>query len=236
MRDGLQLHRLAYWPLIPLLRPEVLPAPHPLPPATRRRWLGAAARSASLFAGTLALGAWRLQRNGGTAPRFNAYENPAALHPHPLFRALSIGWVRAAFFAARMVVGNCRRLLLPRGRRRRQSTHMAAAFATRQVWAEYVWVAFVPTALACDWSYPALPPISQLSDPRVPVLAAFVCAAGMLVFWAALLPTARRRVLLCMAAFALPFLLASNLVTVVGTAKVSRQARASCIACHDGCC
>ena len=48
-------------------------------------------------AGAISLGAWRLSINGGSPPSFNAFENPAALHPHPLYRALSVVWVWAEY-------------------------------------------------------------------------------------------------------------------------------------------
>ena len=38
------------------------------------------------------------------------------------------------------------------------------------VWAEYAWVVLWPSPLSCDWSYPALPPISGLDDARLPAL------------------------------------------------------------------
>ena len=85
-----------------------------------------------------------------------------------------------------------------------------------------MWVVLIPTPLSCDWSYPALPPISSLADPRIPALCAYIalCLAG--AFWAALTSTRRPRALMCVATGLLPFVLASNLLTVVGTAEAER--------------
>ena len=144
--------------------------------------LGLAARIGALAVGAALLCAWRLSLNGGSAPRFNAFENPAALHPHPLYRSLSVIWV----------------------------------------WAEYCWTVACPNELSCDWSYPSLPPITSLYDARLPALVTFVCGWAGLVSWAALLDTPRPRVLMAIAFGLLPFALASNLVTVVGTSKAER--------------
>ena len=88
------MYRLAYWLLAwPLLKPGILPRPtgavfpagvavsqgrdHPKADASR----GSVGRCVALAAGMAGLCAWRLSLNGGTSPRFNAFENPAALQP-----------------------------------------------------------------------------------------------------------------------------------------------------------
>ena len=163
------------------------PPPPPSPPSDdtkedRPSLLSLAARVTSLAACAMALGVWRLSLNGSTSPEFNVFENPAALHPHPFYRWLSITWV----------------------------------------WYECIWVLWVPTPLSCDWSYPALPPISSLADPRVPaLLAAFILSISILLY-SITSDTPRPRILLCIALMVLPFLLASNLLTIVGFAKAER--------------
>ena len=151
-------------------------------PAARPSHRGCFARCGALLLGGVLLGLWRLSLNGGTLPRFNAFENPAALHPQPLFRGLSVVWV----------------------------------------WAEYCVAVVYPRELSCDWSYPALPPIIALSDPRLAMLGVFVGVWVALLLWAAALDSARPRVLMSLAFELLPFLLASNLITVVGTSKAER--------------
>ena len=93
-------HWIGYLLSVPLLRPGVLDQPRSLLPSTlelRHCWLKrvrwATLRLVLLAAGGGLLCSWRLARNGGTMPTFNAFENPAALHPHRGFRALSVLWV-----------------------------------------------------------------------------------------------------------------------------------------------
>ena len=172
------VHAALYYAIAPPLLRSGVVVPPDAPPIER----STVRRLVALAVGAGCLCAWRLSRNGGSSPTFNAHENPAALHPQPLFRALSVMWV----------------------------------------WAEYCWVVWWPATLSCDWSYPALPPIMTLADPRLAVLAPFVLMCLGAFGWACLLPTPRPRAIVCGAFGLLPFALASNLITVVGTAKAER--------------
>ena len=187
------LHRLGYWLAWPILKPGIFPKPTRavFPTAAHkgcdeskddRSSRGCVGRCVALLAGMASLCAWRLSLNGGTSPRFNAFENPAALHPHPFFRWVSIAWV----------------------------------------WAEYSLAVAFPRELSCDWSYPAIPPISTLRDARLLTLVAFLGLWLLLLIWSAALETPRPRLLISITFGLLPFALASNVVTVVGTSKAER--------------
>ena len=86
------------------------------------------------------------------------------------------------------------------------------------VWLEYLVSATLALHQCPDWSFPALPPILTLTDPRLPLLAvgsslciAATCHAALRHFSAG--------ALLCIAWFVSPFILASNLFFAVGTCK-----------------
>ena len=89
------------------------------------------------------------------------------------------------------------------------------------VWLEYASLLLFPSELCCDWSAPALPPITSLADPRLAVLAAAAAATAAALAAATLRRTSRRCLLSALTA-ALPFLLASNLLFPVGTCKAER--------------
>ncbi len=87
------------------------------------------------------------------------------------------------------------------------------------VWLEYLFTFLVPVNLCCDWSDPAIPPITTLFDSRVPAL--LVGGIAMLGL-AGVALGGRGPLLLSCALFWAPFILASNLVFAVGTCKAER--------------
>ena len=90
------------------------------------------------------------------------------------------------------------------------------------VWAEYLWSAALPLELSPDWSYPAIPPIEDVDDVRLPLLLLF-CAGWLAFWWFCLLSATAPRLLVAVVGFGLvPFVLASNLLFAVGTCKAER--------------
>ena len=88
------------------------------------------------------------------------------------------------------------------------------------MWAEYAWSVALPCELSPDWSYPAIPPIETVRDPRLPLLTAFL--SGWAAFWwrCAIANTAPRALVAVVGFGIVPYLLASNLLFPVGTCKV----------------
>ena len=107
-----------------------------------------------------------------------------------------------------------------------------AAFLTDRTWRllshNWIWLwnlrlLILPLGLCCDWSGDTIPLLTSLRDPRVALALALDVALLSALALAALRWRARRWALLCAVAwFGIPFLLASNLVVVVGFVVAER--------------
>ncbi|KAJ1619797.1 hypothetical protein T492DRAFT_1082900 [Pavlovales sp. CCMP2436] len=89
------------------------------------------------------------------------------------------------------------------------------------VWMEYIWVCFFPTALSCDWSWPAITTIDNSSDVRAWLVAAYLLGWGWLL-QRNLLQRTSVGASVCFLFAICPFFLASNVLVGVGTCKAER--------------
>ena len=219
IHPGVLLQWVAYVLLWPLVKPEVLQRPPALrvPVRTCCALLG---RCAALGLGGSLICVWRLQRNGGSSPSFNAFETPAALHPDRPLRALSVIWLWAEYAWV---------LVWPSPLCCDWSYPSLPPFMTpldaRMPWliafvlacAGILFALLVPTyddgpgilftlLMHCSWCTPHDGPRDDNGVESLPK------------------PLSKLRMALLMSvlAGALPFLLASNLVTTVGTTKAER--------------